>query len=572
MSHNKFAKQNPWKPNAAKSGLLPWQKHEAEVELHNAKILVIDGNHLSRSILTFQLRGFGAAVINQAARPSDARRKLELQDYDIVICELNFPDTDVTGQELLDDLRRAQILPFSTVFVILSNEARYSHVAEAAEAALDCYLLKPHTGSALGERLRLALHRKHALKPIFSAIESEHYDAAIHLCEERFHARAPYWVYAARVGAELYLRTNRPEQAQVLFNAILQAEAVPWARLGLARVAAETGKTSAAMGILDQLTEQKPDYADAYDVMGQIHAEQGDIHKAMEIYNAACEITPGSISRQQKLGMFAFYAGERDVAIKNLERVVSTGMNSRLFDPQSLMLLIFAKYQNKDKTGLRRACESLDVFVDKQVDLPVRLGRFSQMANCITALSSGNLYEGTRLIKLQSREIMDPSFDVEAACNFLTLLAEVSHVDFIIEEAPMWVETLSKRFCSNKNITRLLTSAASLHSPFVDTIRQSFELIGTLSQQSMTFAVRGDPKSAVRALLDHGKSTLNIKLIDIARLTYDRYESEMDSNDGINASINRLVNLYKKSGSPPQMGQAPHRGAGGLSLRSMTTA
>lgn len=82
-----------------------------------------------------------------------------------------FPDSQSSGQTLLDDLRRAQLLPFSTVFFMVTTEATYAAVAEAAESALDGYLLKPFTPLTLFERLSAARQRKTHLRPIFDAIE-----------------------------------------------------------------------------------------------------------------------------------------------------------------------------------------------------------------------------------------------------------------------------------------------------------------------------------------------------------------------------------------------------------------
>ena len=80
---------------------------------------------------------------------------------DFVLCEQNFNDDSAyTGQNLLDDLRRAQLLPYSTVFIMVTGEATYSKVAEAAESSLDGYLLKPHKPSVLLERLLQAQRRK----------------------------------------------------------------------------------------------------------------------------------------------------------------------------------------------------------------------------------------------------------------------------------------------------------------------------------------------------------------------------------------------------------------------------
>lgn len=80
------------------------------------------------------------------------------------------------------------------------------------ESALDGYLLKPFTPSALFERLSLARLRKIHLRPIFDAIEAEDFERAAQLCVERFESRQPYWLYAARIGSELLLRLGSPRR------------------------------------------------------------------------------------------------------------------------------------------------------------------------------------------------------------------------------------------------------------------------------------------------------------------------------------------------------------------------
>jgi len=148
-------------------------------DLRHCQALVIDTNQASRSLLRSMLSDLGLQNIVQAAKISDARRALETRTFDVVICDYHFDGSDMTGADLLDDMRRAQLLPLSTVFVMVTAEASYVKVAEAAESALDSYLIKPHTANALAERLHLARHRKVVLGPIFEAIEQEQYELAM---------------------------------------------------------------------------------------------------------------------------------------------------------------------------------------------------------------------------------------------------------------------------------------------------------------------------------------------------------------------------------------------------------
>lgn len=51
----------------------------------------------------------------------------------------------------MDDLRLSRLLPLSTVVVMIYGEAGYCKVAEAAEAALDAYLVKRTGRSGVGK-------------------------------------------------------------------------------------------------------------------------------------------------------------------------------------------------------------------------------------------------------------------------------------------------------------------------------------------------------------------------------------------------------------------------------------
>src|SRR6185436_9362824 len=191
-------------------------------DIAQCRAMVIDPNPTSRSILSAQLRDFGVGTVAQCGRIEDARKQLEVRPFDVVLCEHSFSATGYAGQNLLDDLRRNQLLPLSTVFIIVTSEASYTLVADAAESALDSYLLKPHTATALGERLMQARKRKKSLADIFNAIEANEFEQAAALCAQRFMQRGPYWLYAARIGSELLLRVGKHHEARQMYEAVQQ--------------------------------------------------------------------------------------------------------------------------------------------------------------------------------------------------------------------------------------------------------------------------------------------------------------------------------------------------------------
>ena len=142
--------------SASDKGLSP-----ASTDLRSARALVIDANPTNRSILKGMLVDLGvkAEHVKQVGRFDEARTTLEYASFDIVLCDYHFQDTDQNGADLLDELRRSHSLPYATVFIMVTSEADHGRVAEAAESALDSYLLKPHNHNALAQRLVASRHR-----------------------------------------------------------------------------------------------------------------------------------------------------------------------------------------------------------------------------------------------------------------------------------------------------------------------------------------------------------------------------------------------------------------------------
>lgn len=101
------------------------------------------------------------------------------------------------------------------------------------------------------------------------------------------------------------------------------------------------------------LIGEDPGYADAYDVLGRAQVEMGHFAEAIETYRTASELTPDSVVRLQKLGMMCYYMGERATAVQVLSRAVVLGIDSKLFDYQSLVLLAFALLRRKGRKGHR---------------------------------------------------------------------------------------------------------------------------------------------------------------------------------------------------------------------------
>ena len=508
-------------------------------DLPDILALVVDSNPTSRTLLVGQLRDYGATKVVQCSRVQDARNRLEHTVFDYVLCDQYFPGVQCSGQTLLDDLRRAQLLPFATVFFMVTSEATYATVAEAAESALDGFLLKPFKPLTLHERLTAARQRKVHLRPIFDAIEQEDFETASHLCVEQFLARKPYWLYAARIGTELLLRLGQHDEARMLFEAVIKTRALPWAKLGVARAQIESGQTGRAVTTLQGLVGEDPAFADAYDVLGRAQVEQGNFAQAIDTYRTASELTPDSIVRLQKLGMMSYYMGNQTTAAQVLARAAILGIDSKLFDYQSLVLLAFSYRAEKDSKGIDRCIADFGRILERKPDSH-RIQRFARVVQTLHSIQRGQVAQAVNDVQAMSREIRDSGFDFEAACNLASLLAVLASTSIELEEGPNWIEAIGMRYANTRGLCELMANACMQHPPYADQVRVCLQRINKIAEEAMAHSLAGNPAAAIDALLVSGGQFLNTKLIDLSQQMLLRYTDRLPQAASLQESVDQL--------------------------------
>lgn len=519
-----------------------------DADIGSASALVVDGNAGSRSVLVNMLYEAGVMRVGQERRAMDARRTLEAQRFDIVICEYRFDGEAMNGQDLMDDLRAAHLLPLSTVVVMISAEAAYTRVAEAAEAALDAYLIKPHTEQALRERLRLAREQKRLLKGIFDMVERGEALGAAEACQSHFETHGKGWLAAARVGAELWLQLGKPHAAQMMFDAILQRGAMPWARLGIARAQYDAGAVLQARRTLESLLNEQPAYADAYDVMGRVLVDQGLPAQALDAMRQATSLTPGSIARQVKHGLLAFYYGGADEALEALAKAARLGLNSRVYDLQGLVLLAALQFDRGDRRGLGASHSSI-VAARTQHPKSDRLRRFETVIAAMKGLQERRTGDAVSLMHQCVQEIRAPSFEFEAACNLLTLIARMETFELRLERLEHHVDMLARRFAISHATCEFLSRAILALPPFDAIIRTAYGDICAQSEQAVSHAVSGNPGEAVRLLLGHVETSLNAKQLDLAMGIIERHRDHIEDVDALASRAQALHRLHCSYGT-----------------------
>ena len=538
-------------------------------DIHLARALLVDGNPLLRSVAASQLRDAGVGSVQTAGKVKEARLLLEREHFDIVLCTQEFEGSPDTGQDLLDELRRENQLPHSTVFLMITSSVTYSQVVEAGESALDGLLVRPYTAALLGQRLLEARNRKRELADILRALDAGQAEVAFARALRRFNDKLPYANYCGRLAAELLLSLNRPEDARLVFEKLVQASSATnssWARLGVARAMLATGDNSSARKAIMAVLADDPGSADAHDLIGRILVEQCDFDAALREYRTASDLTPGCLLRAQHAGALAFYQGLGPEARKLLEHTLTMGVQSKLFDALSLVLIALLRFDDGDAPGVVAMHRQLQQY-RKRFPESVRLQRLELAAQVLVDLQPGTHEAAVQDLRHISALASADDFDLEAANVLVALWARVPETLLPAAEHEALVERIAMRFCTSKAIGEVLVASARRCPRDEAVIRRCQARVSQMAEKSMERALRGDPAGAAQALLADGESTLNAKLLEMASLVASRHRATFEDADALAERATATIRRTCRAGNHIAGIQRSGRSPGGLQIR-----
>lgn len=114
--------------------------------------LVIDDSRAMRMVLRRILTGLGFDVSEAAGGPPALELLAAGEHPDLVLVDWHMPEME--GIDVVAAMR-AQPVDYRGKIVMVTTETEMSQMARALQAGADEYLMKPFTGDAVTEKLRL---------------------------------------------------------------------------------------------------------------------------------------------------------------------------------------------------------------------------------------------------------------------------------------------------------------------------------------------------------------------------------------------------------------------------------
>jgi DNA-binding NarL/FixJ family response regulator/Tfp pilus assembly protein PilF len=328
-------------------------------ELDGLTALIIEPHAGMRASIHNMLNLCGLTKVEHAGGAGAAIKHVGTKSFDLILCEYDL-DGGQDGQQLLEDLRHHKLISLSTMFFMVTAEGNYGKVISAAELTPTDYILKPFTADRLLERIARALEKRNAFMPVYQLMESGNQRDAIGACVEGMKAHPRYAIDFLRLRAELHMFLGEPAEAEPIYQQLVEAKQIAWARLGLAKTLFMRERYAEAQEVLEALVESNKKFVDAYDWLAKTLAAIGELERSQVVLTEAVAVSPHAVRRLRKLGELALETGDTDTAEKVLKQVVSKAKYSEFRDPEDHVKLVQTLVRKGDPVQAAAVIRDLD--------------------------------------------------------------------------------------------------------------------------------------------------------------------------------------------------------------------
>jgi tetratricopeptide (TPR) repeat protein len=326
--------------------------------LTTKRVLLIDRHPPARDALRMMLSTLGVTAVHGAGNSAEVIRQVKGSRFDIVLSDFILDDGR-DGQQLLEELRHAHLIPLSTVYIIITSERSYNNVVSLAELAPDDYLIKPFTADLLRSRLVRAIYRKHVLRKIYQQIEKGALQEAIAACDRVIQQQPAYLYDALRFKAELLQSLGQNAEAEAVYRRVLEGRVVPWAKMGLAMTLKERGALDEAESLATEVTREAPEFLAAYDFLAAVHEAQGRLEEAQQALQRAAQVSPNNTVRQRMVGDIAARNKDLLTAEKAYGKVLERHQGSTLKTVDDFANLSRVLVERGDVAGSRKVAANM---------------------------------------------------------------------------------------------------------------------------------------------------------------------------------------------------------------------
>lgn len=293
-------------------------------QYNKKRFLVIDDQPQARDALRTIAQTIGAFAVEFASNYQDAVFRIRNNSPDIILCDYMLGEGR-SGQQLLEELRRFNLLTDEMIFMMVTGEQSYEQVVSAVELVPDDYIIKPFSPDKLVLRLDRIVAKKNFFAAYYQEKRKQEFANALAILEAQRSNEAgrPYRFEILRQQAEVLLASGDAEASEKAYRDILENYEFPWARAGVARSLQKQNRLTEARAEIDKVVAGTPHFFDASDLKATICMAQGEHAEAQKVLDEVAKKTPRNYLRKRLLAEAATLNGDTETARAAMADVIA---------------------------------------------------------------------------------------------------------------------------------------------------------------------------------------------------------------------------------------------------------
>ncbi|MBK7415926.1 MAG: response regulator [Dechloromonas sp.] len=345
------------------------------------RFLVVDDQPMAREALRSIALTVGAFAVEFASSYQDALYRIRNNVPDIILSDYMLGDGR-SGQQLLEELRRFNMLPDETIFMMVTGEQAYEQVVSAVELVPDDYIIKPFSPDKLVLRLDRITAKKNFFAGFYREKRKQDFAAAIAFLQAQHDTEAgrPYRFEILRQQAETQLAIGDLKAAEATYRNILDKYEFPWARAGMARTMHRQSRLVEARQEIERVVASTPHFFDAADLKATICMAQGEHAEAQRVLDEVAKRTPRNYLRKRLLAEAATLNGDTETARAAMTDVITNDTMPGAIAPEDRLALARSHINSGDNISAEKILLSLRDGEVRSLNLPEQASYAALMA------------------------------------------------------------------------------------------------------------------------------------------------------------------------------------------------
>ena len=384
-------------------------------DYNKKRFLVIDDQPQARDALRTIAQTIGAFAVEFASNYQDAIYRIRNNAPDVILCDYMLGEGR-SGQQLLEELRRFNLLPDETIFMMVTGEQSYEQVVSAVELVPDDYIIKPFSPDKLVLRLDRIVAKKNFFAAYYQEKRKQEFARALAILEAQRASEAgrPYRFEILRQQAEVLLASGDAEASEKAYRNILENYEFPWARAGVARSLHKQNRLTEAREEIDKVVAGTPHFFDASDLKASICMAQGEHAEAQKVLDEVAKKTPRNYLRKRMLAEAATLNGDSETARAAMADVIANDTMPGAISPEDRLAMARSHIDGNDKISAEKVLVGMRDAEVQAMNLAEQASFAALLAICSPEKGTGR-FAGLRPALLASELGTTASIDVMRA-------------------------------------------------------------------------------------------------------------------------------------------------------------